>query len=349
MPKATAATARRPSCPRFSYTQRSDIPQAIHGTVDVVLKSLRSYARQITPVELSLSDELRILERLYYKSVNQHRSALFFQKVEEVRRTGNRILEVNIGGMIEDLRYAFYIGKGIERNPKALKGAWTQLPEVKFVNFLYERMSEITALLLRARERLAKAYHSLSLMLQTGAFLHLILTFTSITARLDSIVIEVISIVESLKEVLHNLLEAMGESSGKRLGKARKGPKVLPTLQPLQELTRTPNDTSMNELLDEDLGSAVIRRETLPQNALNNSEEWGDIGDPFHTQDKSMTNEAESVIVAKVTNRKGDVHLAINFNRETSNEDPRESLRSNVKARKKKKKRDVIDDIFGSL
>ena len=46
-------------------------------------------------------------------------------------------------------------------------------------------------------------------MLQTGAFLHLILTFTSITARLDSIVIEVISIVESLKEVLHNLLEAM--------------------------------------------------------------------------------------------------------------------------------------------
>ena len=50
---------------------------------------------------------------------------------------------------------------------------------------------------------------SLSLMLQTGAFLHLILTFTSITARLDSIVIEVISIMESLKEVLHNLLEAM--------------------------------------------------------------------------------------------------------------------------------------------
>ena len=73
----------------------------------------------------------------------------------------------------------------------------------------------------------------------------------------------------------------------------------MPTLQPLQELTRTPNDTSMNELLDEDLGSAVIRRETLPQNALNNSEEWGDIGDPFHTQDKSMTNEAESVIVAE--------------------------------------------------
>ena len=123
----------------------------------------------------------------------------------------------------------------------------------------------------------------------------------------------------------------------------------MPTLQPLQELTRTPNDTSMNELLDEDLGSAVIRRETLPQNALNNSEEWGDIGDPFHTQDKSMTNEAESVIVAKVTNRKEDVYLAINSNRETSNEDPRESLRSNVKARKKKKKRDVIDDIFGSL
>ena len=115
MSKATVATARRPSCPRFSYTQRSDIPQAIHGTIDVALKSLRSYARQVTPVELSLSDELRILERLYYKSVNQHRSALFFQKVEEVRRMGNRILEVNIGGMIEDLRYAFYIGKGIER------------------------------------------------------------------------------------------------------------------------------------------------------------------------------------------------------------------------------------------
>ena len=117
MPKAAS---RHPPRTRFSYTPRSALASHKHASVDSALKSLRACARQLTPLESSLSDELRILERLYYKSVNQHRSAVFFQKIKEVRRLGNRIQEANIGRLTEDLRYTFYIGEGLERKNKSM-------------------------------------------------------------------------------------------------------------------------------------------------------------------------------------------------------------------------------------
>ena len=56
---------------------------------------------------------MRVLERLYYKGVNQHRSALFWRKVKEVRRLGKRVLEVGLGGLLDDSRYSFYcVGDG---------------------------------------------------------------------------------------------------------------------------------------------------------------------------------------------------------------------------------------------
>ena len=59
---------------------------------------------------------MRVLERLYYKGVNQHRNALFWRKVKEVRRLGKRVLEVRLGGLLDDLRYSFYcVGEDEER------------------------------------------------------------------------------------------------------------------------------------------------------------------------------------------------------------------------------------------
>lgn len=76
----------------------------------MLLKDLRSCAQRLAPLLSALEDEMRILERLYYKGRNQHRSALFWRKVEEMRRYGKRILELQSFEQVDSLRYSFYVG-----------------------------------------------------------------------------------------------------------------------------------------------------------------------------------------------------------------------------------------------
>ena len=108
-------TARYAKPPKLCGTPRSTVLQTIARKVDTVLKELRVCARQLSTLELCLQDELRVLERLYYKGVNQHRSALFWRRVEEMRKFGRRIAGMDLGRMVEDLRYAFYLPEGAER------------------------------------------------------------------------------------------------------------------------------------------------------------------------------------------------------------------------------------------
>ena len=82
----------------------------MHGRIDMLLKDLRSCAQRLAPLLSALEDEMRILERLYYKGRNQHRSALFWRKVEEMRRYGKRILELQSFEQMDSLRYSFYVG-----------------------------------------------------------------------------------------------------------------------------------------------------------------------------------------------------------------------------------------------
>ena len=76
----------------------------------MLLKDLRSCAQRLAPLLSALEDEMRILERLYYKGRNQHRSASFWRKVEEMRRYGKRILELQSFEQVDSLRYSFYVG-----------------------------------------------------------------------------------------------------------------------------------------------------------------------------------------------------------------------------------------------
>lgn len=105
-------TSKRPP---LESKNRNDLTSTQCREADAFLKELRSCAQQLSPLETTLNDELRILERLYYKGVNQHRSALFWRRVEEMRKFGRRIAEMKLALMVEDLRFAFYLPEGAER------------------------------------------------------------------------------------------------------------------------------------------------------------------------------------------------------------------------------------------
>ena len=109
-------TARRyAKSPKLSSTQRSGVSQPVARKVDAVLKDLRTCSRQLSTSQPCLSDEMRVLERLYYKGVNQHRSAKFWKRVQDIRKCCKRITEVDLLSFVDNLRYAFYANDATDR------------------------------------------------------------------------------------------------------------------------------------------------------------------------------------------------------------------------------------------
>ena len=87
---------------------RNSLPVHQHAIIDASLKAFRGSARLLMPLCSSFGDETRVLERLYYKSKNQHRSALFWRKVVELRRIALRISRLDIGKRFEGFRASFH-------------------------------------------------------------------------------------------------------------------------------------------------------------------------------------------------------------------------------------------------
>lgn len=94
--------------PRLIGKARNEIDLEVHGKIDSVLKDLRACSRRLAGAASAVNDELRILHRLYYKGKNQHRSALFWRRVAEVRRFAQCISQVQLSNFVDRLRYAFY-------------------------------------------------------------------------------------------------------------------------------------------------------------------------------------------------------------------------------------------------
>ena len=86
---------------------RSALPHVHHKEIDAILKDLRLCSRRLKSALDGFKDELRTLERLYYKCKNQHRMALFFKRVPEMRRYGRRLSELDILERVDLLRASF--------------------------------------------------------------------------------------------------------------------------------------------------------------------------------------------------------------------------------------------------
>jgi hypothetical protein len=78
------------------------------SAIDTVLKTLKTSSRQLQTSIAAFRDEMQILERLYYKGKNQHRTALFWRRVCEVRRYGDRINRADLVDLVEGFRRSFW-------------------------------------------------------------------------------------------------------------------------------------------------------------------------------------------------------------------------------------------------
>ncbi|KAF8557794.1 hypothetical protein OG21DRAFT_1434695 [Imleria badia] len=163
---------------------RNAIDHAHHKEIDAILKDLRVSSRRLKTALDSFNDELRILERLYYKCKNQHRTALFFKRVSELRRYGRRLSEMDVPERVDLLRASF-VGLEHTSDHKALRSSWSHVPEKPYVSFLTERLTACSTLVCKMRERLEKAYHHFALAMQTGAFVQVIILFVAIASRMS--------------------------------------------------------------------------------------------------------------------------------------------------------------------
>lgn len=94
--------------PPATFSPRSSLDSKIHSTVDGVLKELKSASRELQRIFASFRLELELIDRLFYKNKNQHRSALFWRKVTEMRRFGHKLDDHKYDRLVEDARRWFW-------------------------------------------------------------------------------------------------------------------------------------------------------------------------------------------------------------------------------------------------
>jgi hypothetical protein len=94
--------------PQPSFSPRSSLDASHHVSINGALKDLQACSRRLHLAFTTYGDELKILERLYYKSKNQHRSALFWKRVVEMRRYCQRLEGMGMPAILDHLRSLFF-------------------------------------------------------------------------------------------------------------------------------------------------------------------------------------------------------------------------------------------------
>lgn len=87
---------------------RTSLDHTKHASVDTVLKDLKLCARCLQTLLKAQLSEAHVLERLYYKGKNQHRGALFWRRVVEMRRFCNRVDDMHIDVVVDNFHHSFF-------------------------------------------------------------------------------------------------------------------------------------------------------------------------------------------------------------------------------------------------
>ncbi|KAL7283334.1 hypothetical protein ACG7TL_002763 [Trametes sanguinea] len=364
-----AAIRRHVKPPTLVCTPRASVDATNTPAIDSVLKQLKACSRRLQTALSTHRTELQVLERLYYKGKNQHRTALFWQRVAEMRRLGGRVDEMHIDDVVESLRLAFW-GDPSTRTTKLLKGPWTHCPDAKALMFVMERCSACCTLVDRARQRLLRAYESFTLMMQSGAFLQLVLVLAAIASRLSILLTEVRAVAELSWSAGLRVLQTLYPTE---VGSVRplvrtelhEPTPAAPLAASSASRSRSPRNTDpglgRDEVEDEDLGRSLARppSEVPEQN----------VGAPFYadaTADSrpdelpadpmtfTLSNELAQPIDSLVPPQSAKANEPSGSDGSLSAQPAVPSAPKRKKADaeggrpvKKKKKRDEIDDIFG--
>ncbi len=94
--------------PPLNCLPRHSLDSEHHPVIDAALKQLKACSRRLQAALDSHRTELQVLERLYYKGKNQHRTALFWQRVAELRKFGERVDEMHMDEVVENIRLSFW-------------------------------------------------------------------------------------------------------------------------------------------------------------------------------------------------------------------------------------------------
>ncbi|KAJ3967303.1 hypothetical protein EV361DRAFT_931361 [Lentinula raphanica] len=235
-----------------SLSERETLSKAHYATIDSVLKDLKLHSRRMSMITTALADETQILDRLHYKNKNQHRSSLCSRRVSELRKYSHRVEDFQICGLVNDIRQCFF-GKTNGSQQKQMKGAWTYHPDEQYILKAKEQTSSFLNLLRKMHTISSETFKSISLAMQTGAFIHLFLTLIAITSKIDTIVVELIEILQPVMSTLGRLLAIF-----------------KPDINVLKEIPDSPraSDTGLNNILRPTLISSHtsnMHEEMLPQ------------------------------------------------------------------------------------
>lgn len=318
-----------------SFLERASLDNSLHSTVDGILKDLKACSRRLQAALASYQDEMQVLERLYYKSKNQHRPALFFKRISEIRRYGWRLLEANMTEDVHLLRASFY-GATVVQSEKSMRGSWNYVPSRSYVSFITERFKAYSCLILKTSERLREAYYHCSLAMQSGAFIQLIVLFAGIASRMATLSAEMGSCVRGCEAACERVLSVIdpthkpsfvGELTSSKTSEhplsRQTGQPILPTIDPVTHL--------------EDFGLAISREETpnLPSST------------PVDARAVMVKNGSISLQAAVVVEK---VAVTTSSTRKDKIATKRKISSTPVdqgRSKKVKEKRDEIDDIFG--
>ncbi|KDR81569.1 hypothetical protein GALMADRAFT_239595 [Galerina marginata CBS 339.88] len=136
---------------------RASIQPARYGGIDTELKNLKLLARRLQPILTIHSTELQIFQRLCYKNKNQHRGALFWRNVIEVRRFLERIESLNLCDSINAFRSKFY---DTTQSVNSIKGPWTHCPDTNYLADYSEKCRKALRLVEKTAERCLNAHRS---------------------------------------------------------------------------------------------------------------------------------------------------------------------------------------------
>ena len=104
-----SAAFRREAKPlKIALSVRSQVDKDIHPAVDIALRDLKKFSRRLHATFDAFSEELQVLDRVFYKGKNQHRSALFFRRVTDIRKFSQRIAEYNAPQIVDSCRCSFF-------------------------------------------------------------------------------------------------------------------------------------------------------------------------------------------------------------------------------------------------
>ena len=104
----SAAFRRVTKPPKPVLSVRSQVDKDLHASVDTALRDLKKFSRRGHATFDAFSEELQVLDRVFYKGKNQHRSALFFRRVADMRKFSLRIAEYNAPQIVDSCRCSFF-------------------------------------------------------------------------------------------------------------------------------------------------------------------------------------------------------------------------------------------------